>query len=119
MPNGSKLGEAYINSKRAFLRCEETPFSWQGNALFNAKGTFLYLKNIPTCRDRRPRLSARALPIKSLPKPLQRRGCCLTGCHERVNERTDGGVCPYCVAFILIKVDSRYYLKNGLLTVPL
>ncbi|EEX17842.1 hypothetical protein HMPREF0973_02316 [Prevotella veroralis F0319] len=58
---------------------------------------------IPTCRDRRPRLSAKAQQIKSLPKPLQRRGCCLTGCHIRVNGRTDEGVCPYFVAFIWIE----------------
>ncbi|EEX17643.1 hypothetical protein HMPREF0973_02519 [Prevotella veroralis F0319] len=40
----------------------------QGNALFNAKRAFLYLKNMPTCRDRRPRLSAKLQQIKSLPK---------------------------------------------------
>ena len=35
---------------------------------------------------------------ESLPKPLQRRGCRLTGCHVRVKERTDEGVCPYFIA---------------------
>ena len=40
---------------------------------------------------------------KSLSKPLRRRGCCLTGCHERIDGRTDEGVCPYSVALSLIK----------------
>ena len=40
VPNGSQLGEAYFNSKGASLRCEETPFSLQGNALLQARRAF-------------------------------------------------------------------------------
>ncbi|EEX18020.1 hypothetical protein HMPREF0973_02082 [Prevotella veroralis F0319] len=70
MPNGSRFGKGILNTKEAFLHIEETPFSLQGNALFILKKAFLYLKNMPTCRDRRPRLSAIAQPDKTYPKPL-------------------------------------------------
>ncbi|EEX17852.1 hypothetical protein HMPREF0973_02326 [Prevotella veroralis F0319] len=31
----------------------------------------LYLKNMPTCRDRRPRLSAKSQQIKASPSPSE------------------------------------------------
>ena len=37
-PNGSKLGKGILKTKRAFLQCEGTPFSLQGNALLTCKG---------------------------------------------------------------------------------
>ena len=46
----------------------------QGNALFILKKAFLYLKNMLTCRDRRPRLSAIAQPDKTLPQAPQKEG---------------------------------------------
>ncbi|EEX18864.1 hypothetical protein HMPREF0973_01399 [Prevotella veroralis F0319] len=52
------------------------------------KKAFLYLKNMPTCRDRRPRLSARARQIcNQLPRFM----------------RTDEGVCPYFVVSFCIE----------------
>ncbi|EEX17558.1 hypothetical protein HMPREF0973_02608 [Prevotella veroralis F0319] len=35
MPNGSKLGEAYINSKRAFLHIEETPSLFANSSIYS------------------------------------------------------------------------------------
>ena len=58
---------------------------------------------MPQSRDRHPRLSAGTQEKGSLPKPLKRRRCCLTGRHIGVNERTDEGVCPYSVALSLMK----------------
>ncbi|EEX17814.1 hypothetical protein HMPREF0973_02288 [Prevotella veroralis F0319] len=62
---------------------------------------------MPTCRDRRPRLSARAQQIKSLPKSLQGGGCCLTGCQKGVKRRTDEGVCPYIVVLYCTEQTTR------------
>ena len=50
VPNGSQLGNAYFNSKGAFLRCEETPFSLQGNALFKAKKASLCFCSFTLCK---------------------------------------------------------------------
>ena len=40
VPNGSRLGKGILNTKRASLRCEETPFSLQGNALLDWRRAF-------------------------------------------------------------------------------
>ena len=81
------------------------------NALFILKKAFLYLKNMPTCRDRRPRLSAIAQPDKTYPKPLKRRGCSLTGCYLGIYKRTDEGVCPYFLGVF----RGKKYILSGML----
>ena len=67
-------------------------------------------------RDRHPRLFAKAQPRRSLPKPLKRWECCLTGCHIRVNGRTDEGVCPYRLAFIWIERTIQISFREALLS---
>ena len=42
MPNGSQLGEAYFNPKRAFLRCEETPSLMLRDVLLNSRRASLH-----------------------------------------------------------------------------
>ena len=94
VPNESWLGKGILNTKRAFLRCEETPFSLQGNALFVLKGAFLSLKIMPHCRDRRPRLETppslpqgeEHLMITYLNGSFYPKGCHRVG--------TDAFVCP-------------------------
>ena len=65
--------------------------------------------------DRRPRLSAKTLPIKASPSPLQRRGCCLTGCYLGIYKRTDEGVCPYFVIPIWLKRTIQTGFREALL----
>ena len=96
---GCKQRGRFFDVKRGSLHCKETPSS-------NWRRRFFYLNNMPTCRDRRPRLSAKAQQIKRLPKPLRRRGCCLTGYHVRINGRTDEGVCPYRFSIVSHRTNN-------------
>ena len=52
---------------------------------------------VPQSRDRRPRLSAKTLPITASPSPQKGGGCSLMGCYLGIYKRTDEGVCPYFV----------------------
>ena len=71
---------------------------------------------VPQSRDRRPRLSAKTLPIKASPSPLQRRGCCLTGCYLGIYRRTDEGVCPYFVVLLWHEENCDWKQREALFT---
>ena len=72
---------------------------------------------VPQSRDRRPRLSAKTLPIKASPSPPKRRGCSLTGCYLGIYKRTDEGVCPYFVVLLRHEVDCDWKQREAFLDV--
>ena len=76
----------------------------QGNALFILKKAFLYLKNMPTCRDRRPRLSAIAQPDKPLPQAPLKEGMSPNGmpCRGKRADRRGRLSLLYSLTFLLL-----------------